>query len=339
VELILRVSVPITSVKTTLAKVKKNVLTGGILIALIIMGISWFISRQISLPLEEMKKGAEKIAAGDFDVKVSSGATIETASLADALNQMAHELKQRLNRMNQLEIMRKDFVANVSHELKTPIASIKGASETLEDGALNDPGDAVKFVKMISSNGERLNRIVSDLLSLSKIEQGAESADIKLELFRIKGILNDAVQACEMKSSNNNIPVVQEIVNDISIPAEPQLLEQAVINLLDNAIKYSKNGDEVKLKAEHKKNTYMIHVIDSGPGIPQEHQSRIFERFYRVDKARSRKLGGTGLGLAIVKHIVQLHGGHVSVTSREGQGSRFTINLPDSRKKLLEHTV
>ena len=230
--------------------------------------------------------------------------------------------------LKKLEQVRRDFVANVSHELKTPITTVKGFVETLRDGALKTPEDANKFLEIISRNADRLNAILEDLLSLSRIEQDEERAQLSLQPGKIREVLEAARMACEKKSSEKNVSI--EIICDPDVQANinPDLLEQAVVNLIDNAVKYSDPGSRVEVEGLRADGEALIRVRDSGCGIPEEHIPRLFERFYRVDKARSRQLGGTGLGLAIVKHIVLAHGGQVMVESIPEKGSTFTIHLP-----------
>jgi two-component system phosphate regulon sensor histidine kinase PhoR len=233
-----------------------------------------------------------------------------------------------VTRIRRLENVRRDFVANVSHELKTPITGIKLSVDSIFGGAIADHEESIKFLHIISRQADRLNAIVEDLLRLSRIEQEAEAAQITLGKHRIKNVLEVAVQTCEVKACDKKISLELTCPADISAKINPPLLEQAVVNLIDNAIKYSEPDSMIQVMAGKTDTEVTIQVEDQGCGIGKQHLPRLFERFYLVDKARSRKLGGTGLGLAIVKHIIQAHGGRVSVESTPGKGSTFFIHLP-----------
>ncbi len=233
-----------------------------------------------------------------------------------------------VTRLKKLEEIRREFVSNVSHEIKTPITAIKGFVETLQDGAIREPENAERFLEIIGRHADRLEAIVEDLLSLSKIEARAERQEVLLVKARLKDIIETAIQICEVKASAREIDVKLSCKEDITTKLNPPLLEQAIVNLIDNAIKYSSERKTVWIEVSQKEDEFVISVRDQGCGIERRHLGRIFERFYRVDKARSRRLGGTGLGLAIVKHIAQLHGGHVTVESIPGKGSTFSIHLP-----------
>ncbi|NDC63401.1 MAG: sensor histidine kinase [Planctomycetia bacterium] len=235
--------------------------------------------------------------------------------------------------IQRLESVRRDFVANVSHELRTPIASIKGFVETLLDGAAEDPADSRRFLDIVARQADRLESIVEDLLALSRIEQSEEAGNLPLEPARIADVLSAVIAECRPRADERSIRLEVACDGEMVAEVNAPLLEQAAINLIDNAVKYSAPGRTVWISAEQDgadggPPAMTIAVRDEGCGIESEHLPRLFERFYRVDPARSRKLGGTGLGLSIVKHIVQAHGGTIGVESEPGVGSRFTIRLP-----------
>ena len=233
-----------------------------------------------------------------------------------------------VTQLRRLEIMRRDFVANVSHEIKTPLTAIKGFVETLHQGNVDNPAETKRFLEIIKKHVDRLSTIVEDLLSLSRIEQESEGDGINLKEGYVQDVFHAAIQICRTKAEEKNITINPVCDDQISAKIDATLLEQAVVNLLDNAIKYSEPESAIHLKAQRNNSAIYISVADQGIGIAQKYLPRLFERFYRVDKARSRKMGGTGLGLAIVKHIAQAHGGKVSVKSTLGKGSTFTIHLP-----------
>jgi two-component system phosphate regulon sensor histidine kinase PhoR len=230
--------------------------------------------------------------------------------------------------LRRLENVRRDFVANVSHELKTPVTSIKGFVETLLDGAIREPAEAERFLRIIAKQANRLEAIIDDLLNLAKIERERERGEIHLEPAPLSEPLRAAIQTCEAQAAARQIRIELKCPEDLAARINPALLEQALVNLIDNAIKYSESGGRIEIEASQTSTDTVISVRDEGCGIEEQHLARIFERFYRVDKARSRTVGGTGLGLAIVKHIAQAHGGGVSVQSAPGKGSVFCIYLP-----------
>lgn len=233
-----------------------------------------------------------------------------------------------------LENIRRDFVANVSHELKTPTASIRGFVETLLDGAVDHHDDARRFLTIIARQAERLEAIIEDLLALSRIERIEESSDLPLETVALADVIAAAIGSCELRAKERSIAVTVDCDPQVLVAVNPPLLEQALINLIVNAIKYSDVDRTVQVRVspdtrpQASAEQITIAVVDEGCGIDEQFLPRIFERFYRVDRARSRKLGGTGLGLSIVKHIVQAHGGSVDVVSTPGVGSVFSIHLP-----------
>ncbi len=443
-----RTALPVTDIDRTLQAIYFKLLGGGFGVALIAVLVSLGVSRRITRPLEEMRTGAQRFAQGDLDQRLPVSSSVEIGGLAEALNQMAAQLDDRIKtvlrqrneqdavlgsmvegviavdaeerilrlnesaarlftvdmvaaqgrriqevvrrselqrfiarsldsrdpvegdivlhneagevylqahgsvlrdsqgqnigalvvlndvtRLRKLESIRRDFAANVSHELKTPITAIKGFVETLLDGALEQKEDARRFLEIILRQSERLHAIIEDLLALSRIEQESESGGIPLQEERLKDVLSAAVQACEIGASAKKIEVELVCPQELTARINALLLEQAVVNLIDNAVKYSNPGERVQVEGLAQGRQALIRVQDWGCGIPNEHLPRLFERFYRVDKARSRKQGGTGLGLAIVKHIVQAHGGRIEASSVPGQGSVFTLKLPLSGAK------
>ncbi|NDC36489.1 MAG: PAS domain-containing protein [Proteobacteria bacterium] len=232
-----------------------------------------------------------------------------------------------ITRLRKLERARSDFIANVSHELKTPVTSIQGFAETLLDGALESPEDTRKFLGIISRQAERLGQIFDEMLVLSRLEQEEQ---IELEATELRPLLQSVVQSCQLRANSKQSAIEVECDSTLQALCHAQLLEQAIYNLVDNAVKYSPTGSTVRVVAQERHDKIVIAVKDDGPGIEPQHQSRIFERFYRVDKGRSRTEGGTGLGLAIVKHIAQAHGGQAWVDSVPGRGSIFSIALKSS---------
>jgi two-component system, OmpR family, phosphate regulon sensor histidine kinase PhoR len=232
-----------------------------------------------------------------------------------------------LTRLSRLERVRRDFTANVSHELKTPITAIRAALETLSDEGLADPQANKKFLGMAIRGTDRLEAILGDLLSLARVEE-EEKKGIELTRVELDRVVESALAGLRERAGAAGMRIETEGERALAVPGNEGLLVQALSNLIDNAIKYASSGGILKLKISSEGGKALISVADSGPGIPERDKPRLFERFYRVDKARSRDSGGTGLGLSIVKHIALAHSGSVRVESAEGSGSTFTILLP-----------
>jgi two-component system, OmpR family, phosphate regulon sensor histidine kinase PhoR len=439
---VVRAAMPAEVIRTTLQSIYWDIAAAGLVIALFAALVNYLISRRLTGSIEEMKQGAERFASGNLLFRLGGGSSEEMSALAEAMNRMAEQLRERLvtitsqrneleavlygmmeavlvvdtderiirmnkaaeklfqvdadaalgrtlqeavrnadlqrfvertlsgtgseegdlevpgepdrfiqahgsilndveggcmgavvvlndvTRLKTLETIRKDFVANVSHELKTPVTSIKGFLETLMDGAIKEPKNAERFLDIMMKQTDRLSMIIEDLLSLSRIEQASEEGSILLEKSSPADVIETVKKACWERAKEKGIALVSECDSSIAVGMNPTLLEQALSNLVDNAVKYSDPQRTVKITCAGSDNEVVIRVEDQGRGIAKEHQARIFERFYRVDKARSRQVGGTGLGLAIVKHIVNAHGGVVTVESTPEQGSTFSIHLP-----------
>ncbi len=446
----LRVSVSVAKLEKTLARVKKDM---GIAMLVVIFAaalITIYVSRRISVPLEEMTAGAERFAIGQFSPPLMppDHVATEIATLSQTLNSMADQLQDRIatilhqrnevqtvldsmlaavltidsndilvslnssaskllsldhessngksvqelirnidllqlieqahrsgeavereieiqqssgqslflvttcvhlhdeekgsfglllvlhdvTRLRILEKMRKDFVANVSHELKTPITSIKGYVETVLDDDLSDKVNAIRFLQIVLKKSNQLNAIIDDLLLLSRIEQQEETSAIMLQPGTLYPVLNEAIYSCMPQAALKKIDLQLDCPENLFATIHETLLEQAMVNLIMNAVKYSGESSSILIRAERKlvddQLQIVIRVQDFGVGIEAEHLPRLFERFYRSDKARSRKLGGTGLGLAIVKHIAKAHKGDVFVESEAGKGTTVTVLLP-----------
>ena len=441
---VVRTALPVAAIDAQLAKLRWRIGVSGGIIALLAAGISWWVSRRLSRPIQQIQAGAERFARGDLEHRVPVYDTVELGALAGAMNAMGSQLSERIHdavrqrmemaailssmdegvvaldaeehilrvnraaadffggkppdhyegltlqevvrnndllrlvaqaydsdsraeadivlfqpearilyarctplrdpkeqpiglllvlgdvtRVRRLENMRRDFAANVSHEIKTPLTAIKGFVETLYHEQVDDPAETHRFLGIIERHVHRLSAIIDDLMKLSRIERDAETRDMPMGVADIAPVLANAVGLCQEAAAARGISI------GLTVPPGPltgrisaPLLEQAVVNLIDNAVKYSDSGAAVSVRLTATEETLRIAVADQGPGIPRQHLPRLFERFYRVDKARSRKMGGTGLGLAIVKHITQAHGGEVTIDSTPGCGSTFTIDLP-----------
>ncbi len=254
---------------------------------------------------------------------------VQAAPLAGPSSSGAMAILHDITDLERLERVRKDFVANVSHELRTPLTAIRGYAETLLDGALDDPDHRRRFVEIIQSHAIRLNNIASDLLALSELESGRPPlAPGKLSVL---AMLEAAMRTVESEAAMRKVQLGWGTVEDLQVMGNKIKLEQAFVNLLDNAVKFNRGGGEVWVEASRLPGGKVaISIADSGIGIPSEDVPRIFERFYRVDKARSREVGGTGLGLSIVKHVIEQMQGTVSVESQLNKGSRFTVVLPEA---------
>jgi two-component system phosphate regulon sensor histidine kinase PhoR len=280
--------------------------------------------------IDNILKGRKRVGMKELSILLSEekifhvhATQIKHAEKTEGAVLLFHDITGLRN----LENIRKDFVANVSHELRTPVSSIKGYSETLIDGALEDKEHAEDFIKVIYSNANRLENLISDLLDLSRLESGKLNLDIRKT--PVKEFIEKIVIEMRKLALSKNINIKTDIPESIApMSADESKLAQCLTNILDNALKYTQEDGEVFISAFEREDSIDISVTDNGPGIPEKHLGRIFERFYRVDKARSRDLGGTGLGLSIVKHIVSEHKGTVSVKSTVGKGSTFIFSIP-----------
>jgi len=230
-----------------------------------------------------------------------------------------------ITRTERLEIVRQEFLSNVSHELRTPLTAIIAFVETLETGAMEDPESCQRFLSIIRKNASRMHGLIDDILELTAIEGG--NVQLRAAPVELRHLVADVCASLDAKASAQNVTLINNVAPEAVVHADGRRLEQMLTNLIDNGIKFSRDQGTITISHESAARDKIL-VQDNGDGIPSQHLERLFERFYRVDRARSRDMGGTGLGLAIVKHLALLHGGEVTVTSELGKGSTFTIHLP-----------
>jgi len=321
-----RIAVPLSEVQLELHQLYRAAMFSAVAVICIAAIIAYLIARSISAPIMRMKGIAERIARGDFSEKARIKSNDEMADLAEALNTMADELQIKIERLRYLDRVRTDFVANVSHELKTPLTSIHGFVETLEDGAINDTNNARRFLAIIKKHTQRLGNIIDDLLRLSELESGGRMA---MAEFDLKVLIDEVVMGFgHSLTAKHQVLLVEAAGGDFVTRGDRDKLEQVFVNLINNAIKYTKEGGQIKIRFAADGDCLTVAVEDNGIGIPKDDVERVFERFYCVDKAHSREVGGTGLGLSIAKHIVLAHNGQIRIESELGSGTKVIVTLP-----------
>lgn len=266
-------------------------------------------------------------------IGLTLGAALATAVgawLARRQFRRVRELSESVSRITEeshrYEQLRREFVANVSHELKSPLTSIQGLTETLLEGALDDAGNRRRFVQLIDEDTSRLSRLIDDLLALSQIE--SQAVPLALAAVPLAPLVESVLASLQPAIAQRRLSVSVNVPEGFAVRADADRLRQVLFNLLDNAVKYNRDDGDLRVSAIGSDGTATVAVADSGIGVPPDDLPRVFERFYRVDKARSREPGGTGLGLSIVKHLVEAHGGRVFVESSLGGGSTFSFTLP-----------
>jgi two-component system phosphate regulon sensor histidine kinase PhoR len=341
----LRLAKPVGEIDEQVRSVTRQVLISIVVAFVPAVVLAALMARYLSRKMARIIDHAGKLARGDFDsrLRVSRGDELDVLveqlnTTGERLKVMVAELEAEHEKLERLERVRKDFIINVSHELRTPLASIQGYTETLLDGAIEDPQHNVKFLGIIRSNAERLGRLVEDLMTLSQIELK------RTKFVFARCSVNELVSNCR----DSMLPMAEKkgITLEVSLAGadaeaecDSEAVHQIVSNLLDNAIKYTPRGGHVTVGTARTSDGMRVYVRDTGIGIPEEEQPRLFERFYRVDKARSREMGGTGLGLAIVKHLVLAHNGRVSVESEPGRGSTFSFVIPQRAEDASAHLI
>ena len=289
--------------------------------------LSLLLAKTMIAPIQDLTRAAEKVAGGDFTGKVDNESKDEIGVLTRTFNDMAVQLEDTLSDLKKSEQMRREFVANVSHELRTPITSVKSYAETLK-GEPDMPQEVrQKFLGVILNESDRMTKIVQDLLTLSRFDAG--SIEFSFDYFSFEKSVRDVYNATLMEAQAHGHEFSLEL--EIPLPkiyGDKARVEQVLMNMVSNAIKYTKNGGRISMTAGWKDSEVWCTVKDNGIGIPQEDTAKVFDRFYRVDKARSRESGGTGLGLSIAQEIVVRHGGRIDLQSRLGKGTRITVWLP-----------
>ena len=330
---VLRIAVPSTEVDERVRELRNAVLMATTLAFIPAVLLAAYFARYASNRLGTIIDFTRNLTQGNFHHRLQGDAG-ELGMLAKNLNETSEKLQFFMARLEaehaeleKVERVRKDFVINVSHELRTPLASIQGYTETLLDGAVNDPANATKFLNIIRQNAERLTRLTADLLVVSRIELGQQ--ELKPKMQSAAKLVEENVDSLQPLAQRKGITLtLQPPPEDAQVFADSEAVHQILTNVLENAIKYTGEGGTVIVSAKPLADSVEFSVKDTGMGIPAEDLPRLFERFYRVDKARSKAMGGTGLGLSIVKHLVQAQGGSVRVESTVNKGSTFYFTLP-----------
>jgi two-component system phosphate regulon sensor histidine kinase PhoR len=330
----IRLAVPLSKINEQVNLIRTKILVSTTLAFLPAIFIAALLARMISRRFAAVMSHAQELARGNFRARLPGIDDSEFGQLASTLNDTASNLQNTVEQLQRdhaelekVERIRKDFVINVSHELRTPLASIQGYTETLMDGALNDAEHNMRFLGIIRHNAERLARLTEDLLTLSRVEQKRQK--FEFDPHPVTELLEEAIaQVRPMAEKNGQTLELQAPSEAIESWCDREAVSQILSNLLENALKYTPSGGRVTVGARPAGRFAEVYVRDTGIGIPAEELPRLFERFYRVDKARSRELGGTGLGLAIVKHLVAAHNGSIRVESAVDRGSTFFFTLP-----------
>ena len=319
----IRLSVPLEDVQAQVNRIRAIVVLVGVVVLLLVLAVTTIISGRITKPMVEIAQGVEHIRQGNLDTLLPITSTDESGIVAKAVNELVDKLKADIVQLKKLEQVRSQFLGNVSHELRTPIFSIQGYLETLLAGAIDDPAVNKSFLEKAQTNLERLNTLLEDLINISQIESG--EMKMSFRIFEVNEFLRSVVQEYEVLAKNRHVHLQfdTKLGEAAEMYGDRERLRQVLNNLLSNAINYNRENGDVFLRAEKIEQGIRLSVQDTGGGIPSEHLTRIFERFYRVDSDRSRAMGGTGLGLAIVKHILEAHSTTIQVESKVGEGSTF----------------
>ncbi|WP_070119367.1 sensor histidine kinase [Bacillus marinisedimentorum] len=311
--------VPIASIEEVFKKPQLFLFIGILVFVLLAIIVGHQIISKLTKPLAEMEKITHHMARGDFSRRVEIDTSDEVGRLGGSFNRMAEALSQ-------VDSSRKEFLANVSHELRTPISYVKGYSEALIDGVVSKKEERKKYLRLINREAGRMQRLVRDLLDLAQME--GQSYPLKKTPLSLAQLINETLEKYEPFLNEKQIPLKTNLDDGVIVMGDEDRLEQVIQNIMDNAIRYTPEGGTIKVDLVEKDGETELSITDSGPGISSEDIARIGERFYRVDKARSRSAGGTGLGMAIVKQILVLHHGKLEIESEEGKGTTMKVVLP-----------
>lgn len=322
------------SIIEDLFKLPSSALENHLLMAAIVGTVLFFIFEEVLVAfrrrqtriLNMIVDALQRISAGDLSVQLPETGAVELRQVSKLTNQIVGNLKDDIAKLEKLERVRSEFLANVSHELRTPIFSIQGFIETLIDGAIEDPKVNREFLQKAYEHSERLNTLLNDLIEISRIESG--EMRMSFRYFNISEFLKNVAEEMRPKAEKKALKLNVAVESDeMLVLGDKERLRQVLSNLIDNSTKYTDAGGAIEVGFSELPNSVRVYVKDNGSGIGKEHLGRIFERFYRVDKDRSRSVGGTGLGLAIVKHIIEAHNSKIEVKSEPGKGSEFSFTL------------
>jgi two-component system phosphate regulon sensor histidine kinase PhoR len=322
-----RLSKHLEEVHAAVSEIRWIVTLLGCVVLVMVAIVSVFVSRRLAQPMVAIARSVEEIRKGNLDITLTIASNDEIGQVARAVNELVVRLKEDITQLRKLERVRSEFLGNVSHELRTPIFSLQGYLETLLDGALDDPAVNRTFLQKAHAHASRLNTLLGDLITISQMESGEML--LSFRYFPLHELLTTVVAEFQPVAERQGIRLRHELQlpEGTKVYGDKERLSVALGNLIENAIKYNTRGGEVIVADGRENGDLRISVRDTGVGIAAEHLPRIFERFYRVDKNRSRDVGGTGLGLAIVKHIVEAHGSTMHVESEVGEGTTFSFAL------------
>jgi two-component system phosphate regulon sensor histidine kinase PhoR len=321
----IRASLSLQSMNQELSDVRWNIFTAGVIVLLLVFLLSSAISARITRPVKKIVQKVNEVSQGNYNLKIDVQSNDEIRVLSDSINKLTAKINGDMIELERLAKIRSQFLANVSHELRTPLFSIQAFIETLMQGAINDPEVNQKYLKKTLAHVDRLNFLLTDLIEISRIESG----DVKLSFryFPVNELFMQLGESFRASCAMRNMTLEIVPADHVQVYGDKSRLQQVFSNLIGNAIKYNPEGTNIKVFCTESESYVTFFILDNGIGIEAEHLPRLFERFYRIDKERSRETGGTGLGLAIVKHIVEAHGGTISVTSKPGEGTTFFFTL------------